>query len=110
MNDNIESKTSNFFVVNIRNSWLLRAIFASNLNVLTLNLFRPDLIRGSLTKKLFRVTEQYMSEQGLILSEAQDVTWRINRKAKRGKNSIVRIVHSIARAIERDHVLSMPLV
>ena len=53
MNKNLESKISNFFVVlpvyeKVRNSWLLRAIHASNLNMLNLNLFRPDLIRGSL--------------------------------------------------------------
>ena len=54
MNSNLESKISNFFVVllvyeKVRNSWLLRAIHASNLNILNLNLFRPDLIRGSLS-------------------------------------------------------------
>jgi hypothetical protein len=48
MNENIESKISNFFVANLRNSWLLRAIRALNLNILNLNLFRPGLIRGSL--------------------------------------------------------------
>jgi hypothetical protein len=48
MNENLEPKMSNFFVANLRNSWLLRAICALNLNILNLNLFRPDLIRGSL--------------------------------------------------------------
>ena len=55
MNESLESKMSNFFVANLRNSWLLRAIRASllrlllvNLNILALNLFRPELIRGSL--------------------------------------------------------------
>ena len=48
MNEHLEPKISNFFVANLRNSWLLRAIGALNLNILNLNLFRPDLIRGSL--------------------------------------------------------------
>ena len=48
MNEHLESKMSNFFVTNLRNSGLLRAIGALNLNILNLNLFRPDLIRGSL--------------------------------------------------------------
>ena len=48
MNESLESKMSNFFVANLRNSWLLRAIRALNLNILALNLFRPELIRGSL--------------------------------------------------------------
>jgi hypothetical protein len=69
MNESIESKMFNFFVVlpvseKVRNSWLLpawtqvrgvsrdaealRAIRALNLNILALNLFRPDLIRGFL--------------------------------------------------------------
>ena len=47
MNEHLEPKISNFFVANLRNSWLLRAIGALNLNILNLNLFRPDLIRGS---------------------------------------------------------------
>ena len=54
MNESLESKMSNFFVANLRNSWLLRAIRALllrlllvNLNILALNLFRPELIRGS---------------------------------------------------------------
>jgi hypothetical protein len=59
MDENLESKISNFFVAlsvfeKVRNSQLLRAIRASlmrlllvNLNILALNLFRPDLTRGS---------------------------------------------------------------
>jgi len=47
MDENLESKISNFFVANLRNSWQLHAIHASNLNILALNLFRPDLIRDS---------------------------------------------------------------
>jgi len=37
----LESKTSSFFVKDLRNSQLLRAIFASNLNIFNLNLFHP---------------------------------------------------------------------
>jgi len=53
VNENLESKMLNFFVAllvseKVRNSSLLRAIRALNLNILALNLFRPDLIRGSL--------------------------------------------------------------
>ena len=53
MNEDLKPKMSNFFVANLRNSGLLRAISALNLNSLNLNLFRPDLIRGSLTDILF---------------------------------------------------------
>jgi hypothetical protein len=37
----LESKTSSFFVKDLRNSQLLRAIFALNLNILNLNLIYP---------------------------------------------------------------------
>jgi hypothetical protein len=47
MNSHLTSKTSSFFVGNLRNSQLLRAISASNLNVLDRNLLRPELIRDS---------------------------------------------------------------
>ena len=43
MDENLESKTSNFFVPNLRNSRLLRAIRALNLNILNLNLISPRL-------------------------------------------------------------------
>jgi len=67
----LEPKISSFFVKGLRNSQLLRATFASkslsgtdfgfspagvrrmdasnNLNILNLNLFHPDLFRGSIT-------------------------------------------------------------
>ncbi len=37
-----------FFVKNLRNSWLLRAILASNPRISSHNLNGPDLFRGSL--------------------------------------------------------------
>ena len=43
MNEDLEPKMPNLFVANLRNSGLLRAISALNLNILNLNLFRPDL-------------------------------------------------------------------
>ena len=52
MNEHLKSKISNFFVANLRNSGLLRAIGALNLNILKFNLFCPDLIRGSLGSRL----------------------------------------------------------
>jgi len=48
MNENLESKMSNFCVANLRNSPLLRAIHALNLDILALNLFCPELIRDPL--------------------------------------------------------------
>ncbi|GBE07507.1 hypothetical protein BMS3Bbin11_01444 [bacterium BMS3Bbin11] len=48
MNSYLTPKISSFFVANLRNSQLLRAICASNLNILDRNLLRPELIRGSL--------------------------------------------------------------
>ena len=51
MNENLELKTSNFFVANLRNSGLLRAIRASNLNIFDLNLFRSELIRAPLKSR-----------------------------------------------------------
>ena len=53
MNLYLRSKISSFFVENLRNSWLLRAISASNLNILDRNLLRPELIRGSLANTQF---------------------------------------------------------
>jgi hypothetical protein len=50
MTEYLESKKSSFFVKGLRNSQLLRAAFASILNILNLNLFYPDLFRGSLAK------------------------------------------------------------
>ncbi len=47
MDENLESRMPNFFVANLRNSGLLRAIRALNLNILVLNLSSPELIRGS---------------------------------------------------------------
>ncbi len=49
MNAYLASRMPSFFVANLRNSRLLRAIFASNLNILNQNPLRPDLFRGSLT-------------------------------------------------------------
>jgi len=56
MNSYLASKIPSFFVAliaptvgaNLRNSLLLRAIFALNLNILAYNLLRPELIRDSL--------------------------------------------------------------
>jgi len=42
MAEYLESKTPSFFVKDLRNSQLLRAIFASNLDILNFNLFHPD--------------------------------------------------------------------
>ena len=67
MNEHLESKMSNFFVASLRNSWLLRAIGALNLNILNLNLFRPDLIRGSLNKILRDLLHQLLSFLTLII-------------------------------------------
>jgi len=53
MNSYLTPKISSFFVVNLRNSQLLRAIYASNLNILGRNLLRPELIRGSLVNYAF---------------------------------------------------------
>jgi len=52
MTEYLEPKTSSFFVKDLRNSQLLRAIFVSNLNILNLNLFHPDLFRGSLVERI----------------------------------------------------------
>jgi len=52
MTEYLEPKTPSFFFKDLRNSQLLRAIFASNLDVLNLNLFHPDLFRGSLVVSL----------------------------------------------------------
>ena len=50
MNLYLTPKISSFFVGNLRNSQLLRAIFASNLNILDRNLLRSELIGGSLSR------------------------------------------------------------
>jgi hypothetical protein len=50
MNSHLTPKISIFFVEKLRNSWLLRALFASNLYILDRNLLRSELIRGSLSK------------------------------------------------------------
>ncbi len=42
MNAYLTPKTPGFFVANLRNSQLLRAICASNLGILDRNLLRPD--------------------------------------------------------------------
>jgi len=41
------ARIRHFFVGNLRNSWLLRAISASNWQILIANLFGPDFLRGS---------------------------------------------------------------
>jgi hypothetical protein len=48
MTEYLESKISSFFVKDLRNSQLLRATFASNLTILILNLYQPDLFIDSL--------------------------------------------------------------
>jgi len=48
MNAYLTPKISSFFVANLRNSQLLRAVYASNLNILDRNLLRPELIKDSL--------------------------------------------------------------
>ena len=55
MNENLESKMPSFFVTNLRNSWLLRAIRALNVNRLNRNLLRPDLFRGSLARTIHEI-------------------------------------------------------
>ena len=42
MNSYLVSKISSFYVANLRNSQLLRAIRAMNLNILDHNLLRPE--------------------------------------------------------------------
>ncbi len=76
MNEYLEFKMPNFFVANLRNSWLFRAICASNLNILNLNLFRPDLIRGSLVLQ----DEKSMFSQGqeLAILEYVEMQCRYN--------------------------------
>ena len=44
----LEPNISSFFVKGLRNSSLLRATFALNLNILILNLFHSDVAVGSL--------------------------------------------------------------
>ena len=48
MNSYLVSKTSSFYVANLRNSQLLRAIRALKLDILNHNLLRSEKIRGSL--------------------------------------------------------------
>jgi LEA14-like dessication related protein len=52
MNSHLAPRISSFFVAKLHNSSLLRALCASNLNILSHNLLRSDLIRGSLTIRL----------------------------------------------------------
>jgi len=47
MNSYLAPKMSSFIVAKLRNSQLLRALDASNLNILHHNLLRSELIRGS---------------------------------------------------------------
>jgi hypothetical protein len=49
---NLGARIRRFFVENLRNSWLLRAIFAANRQILIANLFGPDFLRGSHTNLL----------------------------------------------------------
>jgi hypothetical protein len=46
---NLGARIRRFFVENLRNSWLLRAILASNRQIPIANLFGPDFLRGYLT-------------------------------------------------------------
>ena len=48
MNVYLAPKKSSFYVANLRNSWLLRAIGALNLNLFAHNLLLPEQTRGSL--------------------------------------------------------------
>jgi len=52
MDLHIEAETDGFFVENLRNSQLLRAILASNPRISSHNLNGPDLFRGSLMTKI----------------------------------------------------------
>jgi hypothetical protein len=49
MNSYLAPKMSSFCVANLRNSWLLRAIRALNLNILNHNLLRSEWIRRSIS-------------------------------------------------------------
>jgi len=53
MNSYLTPKISIVFVVNLRNSQLLRAIYASTLNILDRNLLRPESTRGSLNYLIY---------------------------------------------------------
>jgi len=44
---NLVARIGHFFVGNLRNSWLLRAISALNRRILIASLFGPDFLRGS---------------------------------------------------------------
>jgi len=57
MDSNLTPKISIFFVYNLRNSSLLRAIIASNMNILDRNLLRPELIRCSLMNYYLEMNE-----------------------------------------------------
>jgi len=47
VNLNLAARIRRFFVGNLRNSQLLRAIAASNRRILLVNIFGPDFLRGS---------------------------------------------------------------
>jgi hypothetical protein len=51
MNSHLAAKTPSFCVANLRNSWLLRAIGALNLNLFAGNPLRPEQSRSSLAHK-----------------------------------------------------------
>ncbi len=57
MDSNLTPKISIFFVYNLRNTSLLRAIIASNMNILNRNLLRPELIRCSLMNYYLEMNE-----------------------------------------------------
>jgi len=42
MNGYLAAKKSSFYVANLRNNWLFRAIGGMNLNLFASNLLRPD--------------------------------------------------------------------
>ncbi len=48
MDLHLAAKMPSFFVANLHNSWLLRAICASNQRIFINNLYGPDLLKGSL--------------------------------------------------------------
>jgi len=47
MDLHLAAKIRCFFVANLRNSWLLRAMCASNQRIFISNLYGPDLFKGS---------------------------------------------------------------
>jgi hypothetical protein len=75
MNSYLASKISSFFVAYLRNSSLLRAIFASNLNILDRNLLRPELIRGSLKKGKQCQLSYYLAADEFFEDDAACLRW-----------------------------------